>query len=312
MAPRQDRVALAGGAAARPARPFLPPRVTRIATPYPFLLPALLALLLIYFYPMLRAVVVSLQSYDELTQGFTFIGLDNYAQLVQDPEVWNSLGRSAIWVAGSVLGQFLVGFGFALLLNERWPGNRIMRALILMPWVMPGVSIAIGWSMIYNPMFGMLNDLLARFGLPTQTWLADPSKALLAVILPNIWKAFPFVAVTMLAGLAAIPAELYEAAKVDGATVWDRFRYVTLPALRNLIVILTLLLSVWTFNFFDLPFVLTNGGPANATEIMPILVYRAAFANFQYGYASALAVVMTVINIVFAVFYLRRSLRREA
>jgi multiple sugar transport system permease protein len=283
----------------------------RHATPYLFLLPATVALLIIFVYPMLRATYLGFQRYDQLFGSYEFVGLGNYADLLRDGDFWNSLRVSAIWVVGSVLGQFLVGFGVALLLNEPWRGNRLMRALILVPWVMPGLSIGVAWRLIYNPQLGLINDLLDRVGLPGQTWLANPDFALMAVILPNVWKAFPFVAVTMLAGLAAIPADVYEAAKVDGASVWQRFRDITLPSLRGLTVILSLLLSVWTFNFFDLPFVLTGGGPVNATEVMPILVYRFAFEQFAYGYASALAVLMTLINLVFAVFYLRSLYREE-
>ncbi len=298
--------------AALPASRFARwPHLVHGVTPYLFLLPATLALLFIFFYPMVRSIYVSLQSYDQLTSTFTFVGTQNYTDILQDKAFWNSLWVSVWWVVLSVAGQFLIGFGFALLLHQPWHGNRLVRALILLPWVMPGVSIGIGWRLILNPEFGMINDLLTRLGLPQQAWLADPSTALLAVVLPNIWKAFPFVTVTMLAGLAAIPGELYEAAKVDGATALERFRYVTLPSLRNLIAILTMLLCVWTFNFFDLPFVLTRGGPVNATEVMPILVYRFAFESFRYGYSAALAVIMTIINTIFAIFYLR-GFRREA
>lgn len=304
----QDGV-LHSGAEPRRVRRVIPRRGA--LTPYLYLLPATLALLLIFFYPMLRAVVTSFQSYDLLFGGFTFVGMRNYAKLMEDPVFWNSIRVSAIWVVGTVSGQFLVGFGVALLLNEHWRGNRLVRTLILIPWIMPGLSAGVGWRLIYNPQFGLINDLLGRLGLPGQTWLADPDTALFAVILPTVWKAFPFVAVTMLAGLASIPADLYEAAKVDGAGVWRRFRDITLPSLRGLTVILTLLMCVWTFNFFDLPFVLTGGGPANATEVIPILVYRFAFEQFAYGYSSALAVIMTVINLVFAIFYLRSLYREE-
>ncbi|MCC7205952.1 MAG: sugar ABC transporter permease [Anaerolineae bacterium] len=308
MASFRNRASVPVGATAALGR-FSLPRLSRASTPYLFLLPAAAALLFIFFYPMARSVYVSFFNYDQLAGEFSYTGLQNYLDIVRGNEFWNSLRVSLGWVVGSVLGQFLVGFGFALLLHERWPGNRFVRALMLLPWVMPGVSIGLIWRLIYNPQFGMLNDILTRLGMPPQTWLADPNMAMFAVIVPNVWKAFPFVAVTMLAGLSSIPTELYEAAKVDGATTWGRFRFVTLPSMRNLILILTLLLCVWTFNFFDLPFVLTQGGPAGATKVMPILVYESAFEDFQYGYSSALAVVMTVINMVFAVFYLR-SLRK--
>ena len=280
-------------------------RLARLATPYLFLLPAAAVLLLIFLYPMVRAALLSLQKYDQLFGSYRFVGLANYSKVLGDPAVWNALRVSAIWVVGSVAGQFLIGLVVALLLHQSWPGNRLVRIVILVPWVMPGLSIGVIWRLIYNPQLGLVNDVFARVGLPPQTWLADPSLAIFAVILPNVWKAFPFVAVTILAGLSGIPDELYEAAKIDGANAWQRFADVTIPSLRGLIVIVTLLMAVWTFNYFDLPFVLTGGGPARSTEVMPILVYRFAFEQFAYGLASALAVLMTAINLVFAVFYLR-------
>jgi ABC-type sugar transport system permease subunit len=146
--------------------------------------------------------------------------------------------------------------------------------------------------------------------LPSQQWLADPNLAMVAVILANIWKAFPFVTVTMLAGLAVIPDELYDAAKVDGASALKRFRYVTLPQLRNVTLIVILLQIVWTFNYFDLVYVMTQGGPARGTEIAPVLVARFAFQQFDYGLSASVALIMTLFNILFAVFYLgvlRRS-----
>lgn len=287
------------------------PRAKRVAMPYLFILPAVCVLLLIFLYPMVRAFALSFQQYDQLFGSYRFIGLENFRTALGGAETWNSLRVSVIWVVGSVVGQFALGLAVALLLHQPWPGNRLVRVLILIPWVMPGLSIGVIWRLIYNPQLGMVNDLFARVGLPPQTWLADPSLAIFAVILPNIWKAFPFVAVTMLAGLAGIPSELYEAAKVDGANVWRRFLDITVPSLRGLIVIVSLLMGVWTFNYFDLPFVLTGGGPARSTEVMPILVYRFAFEQFAYGLASALAVVMTVINLIFAIFYLR-GLYQEA
>jgi multiple sugar transport system permease protein len=220
--------------------------------------------------------------------------------------------RSFFWVFFSVLGQFALGFGFALLLNVSWPGNRIMRVLVMIPWVMPGVSVALTWSLIFNGQLGLINDLLLRVGLPTQQWLASPNLALVAVIIANIWKAFPFVAVTMLAALAVVPDELYDAAKVDGASVLKRFRYVTLPQVRSVTLIVILLQVVWTFNYFDLVYVMTQGGPAQGTEIVPVLVARFAFQQLDYGLASAVAIVMTLFNILFAVLYLsvlRRSNR---
>jgi ABC-type sugar transport system permease subunit len=281
-------------------------------TPYMFLLPATIAMLLVFFYPMLNGIYTSFTHYNQYSDTTKLVGLDNYLKVVLDSSFWNSMQRSLIWVVCSVLGQFIVGFAFALLLNERWPGNRIMRAIVLIPWVMPGVSIALGWSLIYNGQFGLLNDVLGGLGLPHANWLADPNLAMLAVIIANIWKAFPFVTITMLAGLAAIPDELYDAARVDGASIFGRFRYVTLPQLKNIISIVILLMIVWTFNYFDLVYVLTQGGPARGTEIAPILVARFAFQQFDYGLAASVAIIMTLFNIIFAILYIYMLRRTEA
>jgi multiple sugar transport system permease protein len=300
-------------AQAAPAkRRVLGHRLRRRLTPYLFLIPATAALLLIYFYPMLRGVFTSLLDYNTALGTSEFSGLENYREIIREGSFWNSMGRSAIWVLGSVVGQFVVGFAFALLLNERWPGNRLVRALVLIPWVMPGVSVALGWRLIYDEQFGLLNDLFGRVGLSQLTWLNDPNLAMLGVILANIWKAFPFVTVTMLAGLAAIPNDLYEAAKIDGATMLNRFRYITLPGVRNVTFVVVLLMTVWTFNYFDLVFVMTEGGPAQATEIAPVLVARYAFQQFDYGLAATVAVIMTIFNIIFAVLYIKTLRRTEA
>jgi len=290
--------------AARPARR------RRNMTPYMFLLPASIVLLLIFFYPMLNGLYTSFTHYNQYTDTTSIAGFRNYAAVLHDPSFWNSMQRSVIWVFFSVVGQFVIGFAFALLLNERWPGNRLMRAIVLIPWVMPGVSVALTWNLIYNGQFGLLNDVLFRLGLPPTQWLADPNMAMVAVIIANVWKAFPFVTITMLAGLAAIPEELYAAARVDGASVLDRFVHVTLPQLRNIMLVVILLMVVWTFNYFDLVFVLTQGGPAQGTEIAPILVARYAFQQFDYGLAATVAIIMTLFNVIFAILYisvLRRS-----
>jgi ABC-type sugar transport system permease subunit len=279
-------------------------RRSRNSIPYLFLLPATVAMLLVFLYPMLNGLYTSLTHYNQYTNITSVVGLQNYIKILQNSDFWNSMQRSVIWVFFSVLGQFVLGFGFALLLNERWPGNRVMRALIMIPWVMPGISVALTWSLIFNGQFGLLDDVLLKLSLPPQQWLADPNLALAAVIVANIWKAFPFVAVTLLAGLAAIPDELYDAARVDGASLIGRFRYITLPQLRNITFIVILLMVVWTFNYFDLVFVMTQGGPAQGTEIAPVLVARFAFQQFDYGSAASVSIIMTIFNILFAILYL--------
>lgn len=299
----------ARAASVRPARRH---RLTRWAGPYLFLLPASVALLLVFFYPMARGLWTSLLDYDTATGIASFGGLDNYRRVLSEGSFWAAMQHSAVWVVASVAGQFVVGFGFALLLNMRWPGNRLVRALVLIPWVMPGVSVALGWRLIYDDQFGLLTGVLNWLGVASPNWLAEPTLAMAGVIVANVWKAFPFVTVMMLAGLAGVPDELYDAAKVDGAGAWARFRHVTLPGVRNVSVVITLLMAIWTFNYFDLIFVMTGGGPIQATETAPILIARYAFQHFDYGLAAALGVVMTAMNVVFAVLYIKMLRKSDA
>jgi multiple sugar transport system permease protein len=274
--------------------------------PVLLLAPALAALALVFAYPILRALVMSASTYDSFTLQFHLSGLGNYGDALRSGDAHAALLRSGLWVAGSVAGQYLAGLGVALLLNEKWPGNRLVRILVIVPWVTPGIAVGLIWRLIYHPDVGLLNDLLQRAGLPQQAWLSNPHAALWAVVVASVWYGFPFVAITLLAGLSAIPAELYEAARIDGAKRWTRFRTITLPLLRPISLVVVLLSIVWAFNTFDLIFVLTRGGPGGATETLPLLVYREAFESFQVSGAAALSVLMTAISLVVTAAYVVR------
>ena len=214
-----------------------------------------------------------------------------------------------MWVFGSVAFQFLGGFAAALLLHQAFRGRSVVRTITLLPWIIPGVVVALIWEFVYQPNYGLLNDALARLGVLGErvAWLANPALAMPAVIATNIWRGVPFFAIMLLAGLQAIPTELYEAARVDGASVTQRFWHITVPMLRPIIVVATATRIIWTFNYADLIFVMTGGGPANATQITSTYTLLQAYSNLDFGYAATLSVALLLIMLGFTVFYLRAT-----
>jgi multiple sugar transport system permease protein len=290
------------------ARPVVSRRARELLTGYLYLLPVALALGATVLFPILKAMQMSLYNHVLIKpQEYGFIGLANYLRLVRDEVFWLSLWNSLLWVFGSVSLQFLGGFAAALLLHQPFRGRSVLRTMTLLPWIIPGVVVALVWEFIYQPNYGILNDLLTRAGWMTErvAWLSSPALAMPAVILTNVWRGVPFFAIMLLAGLQAIPTELYEAARVDGASVVQRFWAITLPMLRPIIVVATATRIVWTFNYADLIFVMTSGGPANATQITSTYTLLQAYSNLDFGYAATLSVALLLIMLAFTVVYLR-------
>ena len=294
--------------AAPEARPLFSRRARELMSGYLYLLPVAVALGGTVLFPILKAMHMSLYNHVLIKpQEYRYVGLANYGRLLHDEVFWLSLWNSFLWVFGSVSFQFLGGFAAALLLHQSFRGRGLVRTITLLPWIIPGVVVALIWEFIYQPNYGLLNDVLSRAGWMTErvAWLSSPALAMPAVIVTNIWRGVPFFAIMLLAGLQAIPTELYEAARVDGASVIPRFRYITLPMLRPIIVVATATRIVWTFNYADLIFVMTSGGPANATQITSTYTLLQAYSNLDFGYAATLSVALLLIMLGFTVFYLR-------
>jgi multiple sugar transport system permease protein len=247
---------------------------------------------------------------------YGFTGVANYVRLLHDDTFWLTLRNSFVWVFGSVSLQFVGGFAAALLLHQSFRGRAFVRTITLLPWIVPGVVVALVWEWLYQPNYGVINDLLMRLGWLHErvAWLSDPVLAMPAVIAANVWRGVPFFAIMLLAGLQAIPDELYEAARVDGAGVLQRFLHITLPLLRPIIVVATATRIIWTFNYADLIFVMTSGGPANATQITSTYTLLTAYSTLDFGYAATLSVVLLLIMLVFTILYLRitRGIERVA
>ena len=243
---------------------------------------------------------------------YAFTGLDNFGKLVGNDLFWDSLRIGLIWTVGVTLLQLAASMGLALLLNSGLKLEGLTRVLALVPWAMPPVVVAIMWQMIYSANGGPLNAFLGGVGLPDDiNWLGDFATALPAVIIVGVWVGMPQTTVTLLAGLQQIPAELHEAAAVDGASAWRRFTAVTWPSLRPIVTSITSLNFIWNFNSFSLVYVLTEGGPGGRTMLPMLFTYLEAFKNRNIGYAAAMGVVLVVVVVLLLAIYLRSQFRSE-
>lgn len=220
-----------------------------------------------------------------------WVGLDNYLFLLRNPRFLHSLGVTLYFSAVSVSIELILGLALALLLWEDFAGHAALLGLFLIPWIVPGAVAAKMWEWIFNPKFGLLNHVLVAAGLLSRpaVWLGSPFWAIHAAILADVWKTAPFMALLLLAGLRSIPAELYKAAQIDGASAAEAFRRVTLPCLRPMIVVALLFRTLDAFRVFDIIYVLTGGGPANTTETVSIYAYKVFFQTLDFGYGSAVS-----------------------
>jgi multiple sugar transport system permease protein len=282
---------------------------------YALLTPAVVTVLALIGWPMYLIVSISFRegrSLNFAALGQRPFGLGNYASVLTDSATWHSAWVSFAYTFGTIVPAFAIGLGTALLLNRVFPLRRWLRSLMLLPWAMPGVMVSIVFLWLFDASFGIVNYALRSLGLITVdvAWYTSESTALIAVIVPTIWKAYPFFTLTLLAALQSIPANLYEAADVDGASAWQRFTNITWPGIRGPAVLALILNGLWTFREFDIIFAATGGGPAKATETLGIRAYNEAFGYFYMGRAAAIGVLMLTIALAF-VLIARRELRKE-
>lgn len=283
---------------------------TRTWAPYALIAPTLALMAVFLVYPIASVGWFSLRQHT-VTQPWKngFIGFENFRRMLfEDQLFWQSLAFSAKWVAVEVGLQLVLGLVLALIVNETFVGRAIARALVFSPWAVSGVLTTGIWILLYNPSTGIFQQL-AQWGIgdPGTSVLGDPATVFPATVVTELWRGVPFFAILLLADLQTIPNDLYEAAAVDGAGRWRRFVSVTLPHLRDAIVLSTLLRAVWEFNNVDLIYTLTGGGPANQTTTLPLYVARKAVDSHDFGYGSALTMAGFVILLFFSVLYLRLS-----
>lgn len=278
---------------------------------YWFVAPATLTLAAVLVFPAVITVLYSITA--ERAPLLSQLTLRNYRLVAADPAVLASFVNTLLFVVCSVGFHLVMGLWVALLLHETVKGSMLFQTIMLLPWTIPDVVAGIIWKWMLHPVNGIVNDLLSHAGLisaPVE-WLSRPELAFPSVIAANIWRGFPFVMLILLAGLKSIPIEQYEAAAVDGATALQRFRYITLPGLRKLVVIALALDTVWEFRRFGLVAAMTNGGPGYSTEILSLTVFKQYFEFFRFEFASAVAIVMSIVLLIASVPYVVMMVREE-
>jgi ABC-type sugar transport system permease subunit len=298
----------AGPARRRSERRFRPD--ARYA-PYWFILPALVALLALIVYPLVRGVVISFYN-TNLLDKWDFVGLRYYISELTSATLWSALGRTSVYTFFVVVGNLAVGTGLALLLNGSFRFRTAFRAILILPWLFPEVVVAIVWTWLLNPLYGPTHQLMQLFGYhggPVE-WLNSPTGAMAGVVVASIWKGYPLVLITVLAGLQTISHDLYEAAALDGAGRMRSFWHITLPGLRPVMLVVVILETIWYFKQFTIPWQMTSGGPVDATRLISIDIYSTAFQNFQFGRAGAMAVIVFLIVLAISFVY-RRAIRER-
>ena len=278
-----------------------------------FVLPDLLLYLVFMVWPFLQTIYFTFTDWNGVNPVKRWVGLANYRALVGDPLLWQALRNNLTWVVIGTIAPMAIAFLLAVLLWRQPRGFLVFRTVYFMPQVLSAVVIAIIWGWIYNPMFGILNKGLDAVGLGavSRGWLGDPTVALYAVLAAAIWVEVGFVFVIFLAGLQGVSRDLVEAATIDGANAWQRFWHVVVPEMSNVVNVVTALLLIGGFNVFDIIFVMTGGGPANATEVIATYTFEQAFTQNRVGYAATLSLVMTLISLVASVTFIRLRERGE-
>jgi multiple sugar transport system permease protein len=281
---------------------------------YGLLVPALLCVAFLLAYPLFLVFQLALNEgarMNFMNRPFNF-GLANFSVVLGDSRTWSALINTAVYTAGSIIPSFLFGLALALLLNRSFPGRRWFRSLVLLPWAVPGVIVSIVFLWMFDTSFGVVNAVLRNLGIIEGEirWYTSRDMAMISVIMPTIWKGFPFFALTLLAALQAIPTTLYEAARIDGATPFQQFVHVTWPGIRGAAVLVTILQTLWVLREFDIIFATTGGGPVGATETISLLVYNEAFDYFRIGTASAAGVLMLGLAVIIILLAMK-PLRKE-
>lgn len=272
-----------------------------------FLLPFVVLSLAFVVYPALESIRLAFYTKLPFRPALTFAGLDNFRYVLEDPVFWASLRQAVVWTVASIALQTVLGVGIALLLAEAVRGISVFRGLLLFPYMVPTVVIALVWRWMFNPELGIVNAALKAAGIVETDiyWLSHPTWAMVSTILLNVWKYTPFVVICVLARLQTMPPELDEAAQVDGANAWRRFLHITLPQLRTVLAVVVVFRTIWTFNKFEEIYLLTRGGPGTSTFNLAVYAFEQATANLRLGVAAATGVVMLVFLFAGSVLYLR-------
>jgi multiple sugar transport system permease protein len=289
-------------------------RMKRHLVPLILLTPALAAIIVVIAFPIGRAIWLTFQDYNVLRpERSSFAGLDNYLQVFRNETFWTALRNSLVWVGGAVSLQLIFGFLGALLLNQNFAGRYLVRGLLLIPWATPSVLVALMWMWMLDGNYGVINDILRQVGLIDRyiPWVAQPATALPTLIVIDVWQGVPFFAVMILAALQAFPKELEDAAVVDGANPLEQLWFIKIPFILPTLLITTVLRIIWTANYMDLMFIITNGGPGFRTTTLPFFAYTTSYRRLDFGQGATIALVQALLLAVVIVLYIRLLRRRE-
>lgn len=278
---------------------------TRTYDRYPiaWLLPVLLPVLLFTLYPVAQALYTSLHQVIVIFPVEPFIGLENYRQIISSPDFREALVNTTVFALVTAPLTIIIGFGVARLLLMRFHGRALLRAVVILPWVLPGAISAVVWMWILHPSWGILNLALYKLGLIDHyiPWLTDPQLARFSVIVAFVWTQFPFASILLMAALSAIARELYEAAQVDGASAWQRFRFITFPSIKPVIVVLAVYQSLVALTSYDLVYALTAGGPGTATTLLSFQIWKESFSMMNFGTGSAVGFILVILSLAFMI-----------
>ncbi len=272
------------------------------------LLPTLISMVALVVYPLARGFYTSLTTSFFLSNRAQFVGFRNYAALLHNPVFWMVVWHGLVWTVGVVLGQLILGFVGALILNQPIRGQAIFQSITFIPWIMPGVAAGLLWSLMYDPTFGLIGNIQHSLGLSSTAYLSNVHTSMAAVVVAAIWKGTPFTILMMLAGLQTVDTAVTEAARIDGASWFKVVRHAVIPQVAPVLRTTALFITVWTFNYFDMIYVMTNGGPVNSTQIFPTYVYQLAFGQLDYGLGTAAGILsLVVVGIIAALFVVELS-----
>jgi ABC-type sugar transport system permease subunit len=277
------------------------------------ILPTLLIMALFTLYPLLDGLRMAFTNEHLLKDTSRYVGLDNFIRLWSDKIFWISLYQSITLTVVVVFLQFILGLILAWAMNQDLPGMALFKSFIMASWVIPVAATVIMFKFMAQPDIGLINIVLRSIGLENlnRYWLGDIDVAFPFIMLLHLWRNVPFYGIAFLAAMQAVPRNYYEAAEIDGANALDKFRYITLPGIRSMIIVMVTIHVLWTFNNFDFVFLATGGGPVNATDVLPVYVYRQSWNSYTVGYASSIGTVMLVLLMIYFAVYIKISERQE-
>jgi ABC-type sugar transport system permease subunit len=275
------------------------------------ILPALAVMGMFTFYPLLEGIRIAFTNKHLLKEGVAFVGLQNFVRLASDEIFWISLIHSVVLTVVVVFLQFVFGLILAWAMSQDLPGMSWFKSIIMASWVIPVAATVILFKFMAQPDVGLINIFIKGLGFENlnRYWLGDPNVALPFIMLLHLWRNVPFYGVAFLAAMQAIPGSYYEAAEIDGANAWNRFRHITLPGIRNMAVVMVTIHVLWTFNNFDFVYLSTGGGPVNATDVLPVYVYRQCWNSYTLGYGASIGTIMLLLLMVYFIVFIKISER---